>query len=96
MRNLKLHNKSLLYKWLWKFNDGKEVTWKKLVDIKYEREGNWAPKPVKSTYGLQGNEQSNHLGLTKYNPDSHNSNFNPKNSRRKKVIDNNCGKKLLT
>lgn len=50
VRNLKLHNKSLLLKWFWMFNDGKEAIWKNVLDMKYGLEGNWAPKPLRTPY----------------------------------------------
>lgn len=28
-------NKSLLFKWLWKYNDGNDKTWKNLINAKY-------------------------------------------------------------
>lgn len=46
VRNFRMHNKSLLYKWLWRYNDGKESTWKKLIDVKYVKKDTWRPAIV--------------------------------------------------
>lgn len=39
VRNLKLHNKSLLLKWLWRYNLEGEEIWKKLINVVYGKEG---------------------------------------------------------
>lgn len=46
VKNLKPHNKSLSFKWLWRYNDGGEKIWKQVIDIIYGREGFWAPRAV--------------------------------------------------
>lgn len=43
VRNLRLHNKSLLLKWLRKYNDGSDKTWKNLINAKYVRKGSRCP-----------------------------------------------------
>lgn len=50
LRDLKLHNRCVLFKQLWKLNDGKDVVWKSIVITKYGKEGSWDPKPVSSPY----------------------------------------------
>lgn len=41
VRNLKLHSKSLLLKWLWMYNLEGEEIWKKLVNVVYGKEDRW-------------------------------------------------------
>lgn len=52
VRNLKLHNKSLLYKWHWRCNNGKEGLRKKVATVKYGLESSWCTKLVKEPYGV--------------------------------------------
>lgn len=46
VRNLKLHNKSLLCKWLWRFNEEGDEPWKNLITIKYGKKDFWDPSLV--------------------------------------------------
>lgn len=43
VKNLELHNKSLLFKWLWSNNENGEELWKMLIDTRYGREDFWKP-----------------------------------------------------
>lgn len=52
MRNLKLHNKILLIKWLWKFTQENQSLWKEIILHKYGPEGEWCTNKVTNTYGV--------------------------------------------
>lgn len=52
VRNLRAHNQSLLCKWLWRLNDGIKAPWKAVVEVIYGKEGFFAPKKVKTPYGV--------------------------------------------
>lgn len=41
VRNLKLHNKSLLLKWLWRYSTEGEEIWKKLISVMYGKKDTW-------------------------------------------------------
>ena len=41
VRNLKVHNNSLLTKWLWRYNLEDQALWKELVQHKYGQEDQW-------------------------------------------------------
>lgn len=34
-KKLRLHNKSLLFEWLWRYSDEKEELWKEVINTKY-------------------------------------------------------------
>lgn len=46
VRNLKLHNESLLFKWLWRFNKSGDELWKDITTARYWRNGFWSPCTV--------------------------------------------------
>ncbi|XP_019257785.1 PREDICTED: uncharacterized protein LOC109236002 [Nicotiana attenuata] len=52
IRNLRLHNKSLLMKWLWRFGREDETLWRQVIIEKYGLEGQWIPRAVTTTYGV--------------------------------------------
>lgn len=39
--DLKMHINSLLYKWLWRWNDDRESIYKSVIDFKHDREPFW-------------------------------------------------------
>lgn len=43
VRNLRSHDKSLLFKWLWRYNDGSKRLWGQLIEAKYGRKDLWVP-----------------------------------------------------
>lgn len=49
VRNLRLHDKSLLFKWLWRYNDESNRLWKQLIDVKHGRKDFWTPHAVQSS-----------------------------------------------
>ena len=52
VRNLKVHNNSLLTKWLWRYNLEDQALWKELVQHKYGQEDQWCSEEVTETYGV--------------------------------------------
>ena len=50
VRNLKVHNNSLLTKWLWRYNLEDQALWKELIQHKYGQEDQWWSKEVTETY----------------------------------------------
>lgn len=41
VRNLKLHNRSFLFKWLWRYTSGSEEIWQKIIDAIYGDKMGW-------------------------------------------------------
>ncbi|KAG2720367.1 hypothetical protein I3760_02G032600 [Carya illinoinensis] len=53
VRNLKIFNKALLGKWLWRYNNEDTALWKQIVDAKYGRIwGNWCTNEIKGVFGV--------------------------------------------
>lgn len=46
IRNLKAHNKSLLFKWLWRFTQEGDKVWKKLISAIYGIKTDWRPSSL--------------------------------------------------
>lgn len=46
VKNLRLHNKSLLFKWLWRYNKGGDEIWKRLLDAIYDKMDDWRQSPT--------------------------------------------------
>lgn len=51
VRNLKLHNRSLLCKWLWRDNRGSEETWLSILDVIYGEKDGWKQNPTQLKNG---------------------------------------------
>ena len=51
IRNLFNQSKSLMIKWLWKFNNEEQSYWKEVIKAKYEEVDNWMSKEVTTPYG---------------------------------------------
>ncbi|XP_075091548.1 uncharacterized protein LOC142171749 [Nicotiana tabacum] len=51
VRNLRMQNKSLLMKWLWRFTREDQALWRKVIKAKYGKEGFWMTKQVNNAYG---------------------------------------------
>lgn len=45
VKNLKMHNKSLIFKWLWKYNSEDQAFWKKIIEAVYGKRDGWRPCP---------------------------------------------------
>ncbi|XP_060210356.1 uncharacterized protein LOC132637257 [Lycium barbarum] len=52
IRNLKLHNKSLLIKWLWRFSQPEAGYWKDIIVAKYDAQNHWYPKRSREPHGV--------------------------------------------
>ncbi|WMV51890.1 hypothetical protein MTR67_045275 [Solanum verrucosum] len=52
VRKLMLHNKSLLSKWLWRYNQEEHALWKEVIQHKFGQEGEWCSDEVTNTYGV--------------------------------------------
>ncbi|WMV55139.1 hypothetical protein MTR67_048524 [Solanum verrucosum] len=52
MRNLKVHNRSLLSKWLWRYNQEEQALWKEIINHKSGHEDFWCTSEVNETYGV--------------------------------------------
>lgn len=52
VRNLKVHNKSLLSKWLWRYNQEEQALWKGIIHHKFVRQDFWCTIDVTDTYGI--------------------------------------------
>ena len=51
MRNLRLFNKALLGKWLWRYHEERDALWKNVVAVKYGSGwGDWCSKEVRGEY----------------------------------------------
>lgn len=51
IRQLNSHNKSLLQKWLWRYNTEEHALWRRFVAKKYGALNHWITKEVHTTYG---------------------------------------------
>ncbi|XP_019241886.1 PREDICTED: uncharacterized protein LOC109221911 [Nicotiana attenuata] len=51
IRNLRLHNRTLLFKWLWRYNHEQQALWRKVIEAKYGQDSQWCTKRVTSSYG---------------------------------------------
>lgn len=51
IKKLKLHNKILSQKWLWRYSNEDMLLWRNFIYQKYEMECQWITKEVTSTYG---------------------------------------------
>jgi len=47
-----LHNKSLLSKWLWRYNQEEHALLKEVIQHKLSQEGEWCSDEVTTTYGV--------------------------------------------
>lgn len=45
LKNLKMHKKRVLFKWLWKYNSEDEAFWKKIIEAVYGKRDGWTPCP---------------------------------------------------
>ena len=53
MKNLRLYNKALLGKWLWRFGKERRALWRRLIDLKYGSEvRGWCTIDVRMPYGV--------------------------------------------
>lgn len=52
IKNIRTQNKSLLMKWLWRFNNENQALWKEVMINKYGQQGQWCTKPVTTAYGV--------------------------------------------
>ncbi|KAG5593819.1 hypothetical protein H5410_035051 [Solanum commersonii] len=50
IKNMKMQNKSLMMKWLWKFITEENMLWKEVICAKYEMEDKWITKAVAIPY----------------------------------------------
>lgn len=62
IRNLRLHKKSLLWKWLWRYNTEVKASWRKVFMQKYGQQGHCSTKSVSSSFGLAFGKQSENIG----------------------------------
>ncbi|KAG5616439.1 hypothetical protein H5410_016263 [Solanum commersonii] len=53
VRNLKVHNMSLLSKWLWRYSQEEQALWKEIINHKYGQEDFWCTSEVNETYGVR-------------------------------------------
>lgn len=51
IKNVKAHSKALRMKWLWKYSNGNQTLWRRVIDDKYEDEDCWVTKVVNIAYG---------------------------------------------
>ncbi|WMV42184.1 hypothetical protein MTR67_035569 [Solanum verrucosum] len=52
IKNLKIHNQSLMMKQIWNFNSDDHPLWKKVIMEKYGLNGRWTTKVSNSPYGV--------------------------------------------
>lgn len=50
IRNLKIQNKALKMKWLWRYCQEPPTYWGSVIKAKYDEEGKWMSKEVNTTY----------------------------------------------
>lgn len=50
IRNLTLHNRCLLLKWLWRYEEEDQLTWKRVVNAKHGIHSNWCAKVSKTPH----------------------------------------------
>ena len=58
IKNLRLQIRSLLSKWLWRFNNEEEALWREVIVNKYGLNGNWVFSSVNSTYRVSSLENN--------------------------------------
>lgn len=51
IKNVKMHSKALRMKWLWKYANGNQTLWTKVIGTKHEEEDCWMTKAVTTPYG---------------------------------------------
>lgn len=51
IRRIKLHNKALLSKWLWRFGMERDSLWRKVVVARFGEESNWESRKVRGRHG---------------------------------------------
>ncbi|KAG5605850.1 hypothetical protein H5410_027342 [Solanum commersonii] len=51
IKNIELHGKALLMKWLWKYSNENQTLWRRVIGTKYENEDSWMTKIVTTPYG---------------------------------------------
>ncbi|WMV12148.1 hypothetical protein MTR67_005533 [Solanum verrucosum] len=51
IKNMELHGKALLMKWLWKYSNENQTLWRRVISAKYENEDSWTTKIVTTPYG---------------------------------------------
>ena len=52
IRNLQLHNKSLLMKWLWRYGQTKAGFWRDIIKAKYGIQDHWCPMKSTEPHGV--------------------------------------------
>jgi len=52
MRNQELQNKSLIMKWLWRYNQEDHALWKEVIFHIYGHEEQWCTNEAITTYGV--------------------------------------------
>lgn len=53
IRNLKLFNRALLGKWLWRFGNEREALWRRVISSKYGcLQGGWTTGTIQGPYGV--------------------------------------------
>lgn len=52
LKNLEIHNQSLMMKWLWRFISDVQTLWKEVVRAKYGMEGIWMSNTGRGSYGV--------------------------------------------
>ena len=63
IKNLRVQNKSLLSKWLWRFLVEDQASWRRAILNKYGQTEEWMSNVVDSTYGYQFGDQSEIYGI---------------------------------
>lgn len=53
VRSLKVHNKSLLSKWVYRYNQEEHVLWKQIIHHKFGQWDFWGTSEVTETYGVR-------------------------------------------
>lgn len=52
IRDLRIHNKSMLMKWLWKYSQEDQVLWKEVVTAKHGIKNHWCTKVSRTPFGV--------------------------------------------
>ncbi|WMV48519.1 hypothetical protein MTR67_041904, partial [Solanum verrucosum] len=52
IKNLNLQSKALQMKWLWKYANGNQLLWERVIEAKYIPEDKWMTKEVTTPYGV--------------------------------------------
>lgn len=51
-RDLTIHNKCLLMKWLWRYGTGEQSLWKGMIKAKHGSKDNWSTNITNAPYGV--------------------------------------------